>query len=194
MSIDTATKRHSVLGTCFPWWHRPPLPNGDTLVRLSDRQTLCGMYAGLAGSAPLRNIAIFGLFAVVPRLQLASLDIFAKVVTPILTSRPVVLFKEGVTFQEKPVPNLPAVTQDYQLAPIPVFPIADTSIIPPPVIPGPTSSFTEGWELVAATTPLVAGFTEGWELVTTPLVVQFIEGWEVVETALRVSYTELWNV
>lgn len=209
MSVDTLIKRYSVLATLHPVRYFVPIPNADTFIRLEDRQILCGMYAGRAGSAPRRNIAIFGLFAVVPKISVERLDLFTRVQSPVMTLRPTVVFEHGVSFQEKPAGHLPAVTQDYTLPPAPVFPIAtdEPPVPPPPPDPGPPPpdpepdvlhlAATEEWDAEASTVVLRLAFTETWDSTdetVTPLRLAYTEVWDTGVQALFLAYTELWDV
>lgn len=204
MAVDTLTKRYSVLSTLLPWRSTVPIPSADGFVRLEDRQILCGMYAGRAGSAPRRNIAIFGLFAIVPKIGLDKLELFTRVQSPVMTLRPTVVFEHGVSFQEKPVGHLPAVTQDYTLPPVPVFPIAtdDPVLTSPPPDAGPSPpdaeqsvlnlAFTELWDI--SDEALLLAFTEDWDLSEVPLFLATTEDWELSLTFLTLAFTELWEL
>jgi len=201
MAVDTLLKRYSVLSTLLPWRSTIPI-QADGIVRLTDRQILVGIYTGLTVQAPRRNIAIFGLFAIVPRLQITSLQLFTRVVVPLVAVRPVVLFEHGVTLQEKPANTLPAVTQDYVLEPAPIFPIGATPApIPPPgppappIIPPSVLSYTENWEAEAPGVLLLLVYTENWEIevATMNLLLKYTEDWQE-ELLLLLSYTELWEV
>jgi len=188
MSVDNLPERLSILAMRRPIRRIRPLPSSNALVTFTDRHIVAHLYAGNITAAPRRNIAIFGVFSIVPRLQITTLELFTKVKTPTMTVRPIVLFEDGVTFQEKPVSHLPAVTQDYQIAPVPVFPIVDVPTVP-------VSTYVEGWEVETITTQLQLSYTEGWEVTETAALVEgFTEGWEVTDVDLLVSYTELWEV
>lgn len=190
MPVDTLVKRYSMIATMLPWRSTVPLPTPlDAKLTLSDRQILCGLYAGIRTRVTQRQIAIFGTFTFMSRINMLSMEIISRVVSPILLARAGVIF-DAVTLQEKPSP--------------PRIPVEKTlpRLLPrPEVIPAPTppqkpleASFVEMWETEQATAPIAVSFTESWEGQSVVLTSSYVEHWDVTETLLIPAYTELWEL
>ena len=190
MAIDTLVKRYSVIATLLPWRSTIPLPTPlDAKLTLSDRQILCGLYAGIRTRVTQHQIAIFGTFTFMSRINMLSMDIISRVVSPILLARAGVVFY-AVTLQEKPLPpRIPVEKTLPRLVPTP-------AVIPAPTLPQVVlaASFVEMWETEQATAPLAASYTESWEGQSVALATSYVEHWDVTETILIPAYTELWEL
>lgn len=190
MAIDTVVKRYSVIATFLPWRSTIPLPTPlDAKLILSDRQILCGLYAGIRTRVTQHQIAIFGTFTFMSRINMLSMDIVSRVVSPTLLARAGVVF-DAVTLQEKPPPpRVPVETTLPRLVPTPAVISAPT---PPQV--ALVASFVEMWETDQATAPLAASYVEGWEGQNVALATSYVEHWDVTDTTLSAVYTELWEI